>query len=229
MSDKKKEKEQLTGSQKLEGALNRFLAKYLKAGIVVLLAIVLVLIGLGIGSSVSKKSQQAQFDLIDRLQSSYQDLSVMDSEDAAYQEAYDTLVGDLNALATKSKGYPGLKATYILGMLAYEHDDYQGALDTFKQVYDRSKQTYMGSLALANAAASAENLGNDALALEYWTRIIDEYGFTAAESPKALFGQARLQQKMGNIDLAKATFQQLADQFPTSEFAKLATNSLAVL
>ena len=72
-------------------------------------------------------------------------------------------------------------------------------------------------------------MGSDTLALEYYTRIIDEYGFTAAESPKALFGQARLQQKMGNLELAKATFQQLADQFPNSEFAKLATNSLAVL
>lgn len=229
MSDNKKEKEQLSGSQKLEGALNRILSKYLKAGVVVLLVVVLALIGLGIGTSVTKKRQQAQFDLIDKLQTSHEELAVMDSEDAAYQEAYDALVGDLTDLAAKNKQYPGLKASYILGLLSYEHEDYQGALDAFKQVYDGSKQTYLGSLALANAAASAENLDNDALALEYWTRIIDEYGFTAAESPKALFGQARLQQKMGNLDLARATFQQLADQFPTSEFAKLATNSLAVL
>lgn len=229
MSDTKKDKEQLTGAQKVEGALNHFLSKYLKAGIVVLLVLVLALIALGIGTSVSKKRQEAQFNLIDQLQSSYQELAVMDSEDAAYQGAYNALVGDLTGLAAKSKKYPGLKASYILGMMAYEREDYQGALDTFKQVYDGSKQTYLGSLALANAAASAENLGSDALALEYWTRIIDEYGFSAAESPKALFGQARLQQKMGNLDLAKATFQQLADQFPASEFAKLATNSLAAL
>ena len=59
--------------------------------------------------------------------------------------------------------------------------------------------------------------------------LIDEYGNNAAESPKALFGQARLQEKAGNIDLAKATFQQLADQFPSSEFAKLAKNKLVIL
>ncbi len=229
MSDNKKEKDQLTGAQKVEGALNHFLSKYMKVGIVVLLVLVLALIGLGIGTSVAKKKQQSQFNLIDQLQTSYQELAVMDSEDAAYQAAYDSLVGDLTDLAAKSKKYPGLKASYILATIAYEREDYQGALDTFKKVYDGSKQTYLGSLALANAAASAENLGNDTLALEYYTRIIDEYGFTAAESPKALFGQARLQQKMGNRDLAKATFQQLADQFPNSEFAKLATNSLAVL
>ena len=229
MSDNKKEKDQLTGAQKVEGALNHFLSKYMKVGIVVLLVLVLALIGLGIGTSVAKKKQQSQFNLIDQLQTSYQELAVMDSEDAAYQAAYDSLVGDLTDLAAKSKKDPGLKASYILATIAYEREDYQGALDTFKKVYDGSKQTYLGSLALANAAASAENLGNDTLALEYYTRIIDEYGFTAAESPKALFGQARLQQKMGNLDLAKATFQQLADQFPNSEFAKLATNSLAVL
>ncbi|MDY0304744.1 MAG: tetratricopeptide repeat protein [Sphaerochaeta sp.] len=229
MSDKSKETVKLTGFQKVEGALNRFLSKYLKAGAVVLIVIVLVLIGLGIGTSVSKKGTQAQFDQIDKLQTSYEELSVLDIDDDAYQASYDSLVADLNALAAKSKRYPGQKATYILGLLAFEREEYQAALDSFKRVYDSAKQTYLGSLSLANAAASAENMGNDTLALEYWTKIIDEYGFTAAESPKALFGQARLQQKSGNIDLAKATFQQLVDQFPTSEFAKLATNSLVVL
>ncbi len=229
MSDKKKDTDQLTGVQKIESAMNRFLAKYLKAGAVVLIVIIVAIIGLGIGSSVSKKSKQAQFDQIDQLQSAYQAYAVMDSEDASYQKAYDDLVSGLKALEAKSKGYPAQKATYTLGMLAFEKEEYQEALDAFKKVYDSAKQTYLGSLALANAAASAENLGNDSLALEYWTRIIDEYGFTAAESPKALFGQARLQQKSDNLDLAKATLQQLVDQFPTSEFAKLATNSLAVL
>lgn len=84
MSDTKKDKEQLTGAQKVEGALNHFLSKYLKAGVVVLLVLVLALIALGIGTSVSKKRQEAQFNLIDQLQSSYQELAVMDSEDAAY-------------------------------------------------------------------------------------------------------------------------------------------------
>ena len=152
----------------------------------------------------------------------------MDSEDAAYQAAYDHFVVTLTDLGQEQE-VSRLEGLLHLGHDRLREEDYQGALDTFKKVYDGSKQTYLGSLALANAAASAENLGNDTLALEYYTRIIDEYGFTAAESPKALFGQARLQQKMGNLDLAKATFQQLADQFPNSEFAKLATNSLAVL
>jgi TolA-binding protein len=72
-------------------------------------------------------------------------------------------------------------------------------------------------------------MNNDALALEYYTKLIDEYGNNVAESPKALFGQARLQEKSGNTELAKATFQQLADQFPSSEFAKLARNKLVLL
>jgi len=229
MNDNKKDMDQLTGAQRIELALNRFLANHLKVAVIILVVIVIGLIGLGIGTSVSRKKTQAQFDQIDQLQQQYRELAYLDSEEDGYQAQYDSLIADLTVLADKSKKYPGQKAIYLLGLAAYEHEEFQSALDYFIKSAEAGKQTYLGSLSLANAAASAENLGNDTLALEYWTRIIDEYGFGAAESPKALFGQARLQLKAGNTDLAKATLQQLADQFPTSEFSKLAANSLVTL
>ena len=72
-------------------------------------------------------------------------------------------------------------------------------------------------------------MGNVQLALEYYTRIIDEFGFEVPEAPKALFAQARLEEGRGNIELAKATFQQLADQFPYTEYGKLALNRIPFL
>jgi TolA-binding protein len=179
--------------------------------------------------SVSQNNLQEQFNEIDQLEASYVELQAMGSDNEAYQETYDELVASLTDLAGKGSKYPSQKAEYLLGMIAFQDEAYQKAIDSFLSVYSNADGSYLGSLALANAAAAAEELGNDSLALEYYTKIIDEFGFTAAESPKALFGQARLQEKSGNTELAKATFQQLADQFPTSEFAKLAINRVALL
>ncbi|MGD9928331.1 MAG: tol-pal system YbgF family protein [Sphaerochaeta sp.] len=229
MSNNSKDAAELTLAERIEGSLNRFLGKNKKALIIVAIVVIVGLAILGIVFSVSQKNLQTQFNEIDLLEASYVELQAMGSDDEAYQETYDELVSGLTELAGKGNKYPNLKAEYLLGMVAFQDKEYQKAVDSFISVYTEANGTYLGSLALANAAAAAEELGNDSLALEYYTKIIDEFGFTAAESPKALFGQARLQEKAGNTELAKATFQQLADQFPTSEYAKLAINRLALL
>ena len=229
MIDNKKVEPKPSLAERLEGSLNSLLRKNRKVLLIALTVIVVALIGLGIGTSVSKSNLNKQFNLIDELEESYATLQAMDSEEAAYQAKYDDLLSQLQDLSGKKANYPALKAEYLLGMIAFEKEEYQKALDSFFTVYEKSKETYMGSLSLSNAAAAAEELNNSALALEYYTKLIDEFGFAAAEAPKALFAQGRLQEKGGNKDLAKATFQQLADQFPSSEFGKLAQNKLALL
>ncbi len=229
MIDKKKIKPELSIAERLEATLNSMLGKNKKVLLIVLLVIVVALIGLGIGTNVSKSNLNKQFNLIDELEATYAEIQAMDSEAADYQTKYDEFLAELQDLSEKKANYPALKAEYLLGMVAFEKEEYQKALDSFFSVYEKSKETYMGSLALSNAAAAAEELKNTALALEYYTKLIDEFGFSAAEAPKALFAQARLQEDGGNVELAKATFQQLADQFPSSEFGKLAQNRLALL
>ena len=229
MIDKKKVDKELSVAERLEVSLNSMLGKNKKVLLIALVVIVVALIGLGIGSSVSKSNLNKQFNLIDELEATYAEIQGMDSEAADYQTKYDELLAQLQDLSGKNAKYPALKAEYLLGMVAFEKEEFQKALDSFFTVYGKSKETYMGSLALSNAAAAAEELKNSTLALEYYTKLIDEFGFSAAEAPKALFAQARLQEAGGNVELAKATFQQLADQFPTSEFGKLAQNRLALL
>ncbi len=229
MIDKKKVDTELTLAERLEGSLNSLLGKNKKIFLIALIVIVVALIGLGIGTSVSKNNLNKQFNLIDELEATYAEIQAMDSEAADYQSRYDELLAQLSDLAGKKADYPALKAEYLLGMIAFEKEEYQKALDSFYSVYEKSKETYMGSLSLSNAAAAAEELNDPTLALEYYTKLIDEFGFSAAEAPKALFAQARLQEDGGNKELAKATFQQLADQFPSSEFGKLAQNRIALL
>jgi tetratricopeptide (TPR) repeat protein len=229
MSDKKKDKVELTKTQMVEGKLNSFLGNNRKVLLIFCVAVVLVIATIAIASSVNSSVLNKQFNQIDLLSTTYSELQAADKDAADYQQKVDDLVAQLTELASKNKKYPALKAQYLLGMQSFDQKDFQKAMDSFLAVYTNAKDSYLGSLSLSNAATCAENLNNDALALEYYTQLIDEYGNAVAESPKALFGQARLQEKGGNTELAKATFQQLADQFPNSEFAKLARNKLVLL
>ncbi len=229
MSKNTKEAAEITLAERVEGSLNGFLGRNKKLLVIVCAVVVVALVAFGIFSAVNQNKLKDQFNQIDLLEASYADLQVLDTADESYQATYDALVSDLTALADAGNKYPSLKANYLLGMVSFEKKEFQKALDAFLAVYSASNGNYLGSLSLTNAAVCAEELGNDTLALEYYTKVIDEFGLTAAESPKALFGQARLQEKSGNRELAKATFQQLADQFPSSEFSKLAINRLALL
>ena len=229
MSDNKKDSGEFTLAERVENSLNAFLNRNKKIAIIIMVVIAVCLIALAVVSGVSKSTLSKQFDLIAQLEKNYSEIQTMDSEEEGYQVKYDDLLSQLNELSSKNNKYPSIKAEYVLGMISFEKKDYQKAIDSFLAVHAKAEGNYLGSLSLSNAAASAEEMGNDSLALEYYTQLIDEFGFAAAESPKALFAQGRLQEKSKNLDLAKATFQQLADQFPSSEYAKLAKNRLALL
>ncbi|MDD4302761.1 MAG: hypothetical protein PHS03_09815, partial [Sphaerochaeta sp.] len=176
MSNNSKNAAELTLAERIEGSLNRFLGKNKKALIIVAIVVIVGLATLGIVLTVSQKNLQTQFNEIDQLEASYVELQAMGSDDEAYQETYDELVAGLTDLAGKGSKYPSLKAEYLLGMVAFQDEEYQKAGDSFLSVYTEADGNYLGSLALANAAAAAEELGNDSLALEYYTKIIDEFG-----------------------------------------------------
>ncbi len=230
MSNKKDQKEVATKSQKMQNGLSNFIIGNRKLLIIVGCAILVILIALGVVLYMNDRNLEKRFAEIDALQTSYVALMSEDTSSADYQGKVDSLIAELEALSqVGGKKYPGARAEYTLGLLYWDQADYQQAMDAFIETHSRMPKTYLGSLSLFNAGASAEQLGDDAKAMEYYQQLRDEYGSNAAESPKALFGLARLNEKAGNTELAKAFFQQLADEFPASEYAKLAQNRLILL
>ena len=208
----------------VENKLSTFLNNNLKTIGIVSVVIIVVVIIIAVVNGISNNTKNKNFDALDKAQTQY--TTVISSPDS---ESYDTdlaqAVTDLETLEN-ADGYVGYKATYLLGINAYNAEDFQVALNYFLEVKESAKNTYLGSLSLSNAAVCAEQLGQDAKAIEYCQELIDTYSNDAAESPKAMFTLARLYEKQGNSDLAQGQFQQLADQFPNSEYGKLAQNSL---
>jgi tetratricopeptide (TPR) repeat protein len=222
---------EITTSAKIENKFITFLGTYKKLLIIIAVALVVAMLGLWAGISIADKRANTLQLEIDNLQQTYSEWMFM--EDKATTEAQsmkESLLADLSQLASKNnKSYPVLKATYLLGLIAFEEGEYTQSLESFLKVAERGKQTYLGSLALFNAGVSSELLNDSVQAIEYYQQLYDYYGSEAAEAPKALFSLARLHESNNNMELAKAVLQQLADEFPASEYAKLAQSRLVVL
>lgn len=224
-------KNETTTSGKIESKFNNFLIAKKKLLIIVAVAVLVIVAGLWIGLSIADSRADNLQLSIDNLQRTYSEWTYLeDKTTSEAQSMKDSLETELSDLASKGgKSYPVLKAEYLLGLISYEDGAFDVALDHFLTVAEKGSQTYLGSLALFNAGVASEQFGEIGRALEYYQSVYDTYGSEAAESAKALFSVARLHEAQGNNDLALAVFQQLADEFSASEYAKLAQTRLVML
>jgi tetratricopeptide (TPR) repeat protein len=216
---------------KIVNVFNNFLSANKKIliiiGIVLVVALIALWIGLSVSSAIAQKNQLA----IDQLQISYDAWVALEDKNTTEAKAsYDELVSALSAMAGKGGAkYPVLKAGYLLGLVYYTNGDYQNALNRFADVAAKGSETYLAPLSLNNCGVTSELLGDTTKALEYYQKVYDTYGNDAAESAKALFSVARIHEANKEIELAKAVFQQLVDEFAASEYAKLAQSRLVLL
>ena len=228
MKDKSKN---LTSSEKLAAKTEGFFSRNYRLLIVIVVVVLLICAGIGIWSVVSSNGKEATANAVYSLEEDYNALFLMDSTTSDYTAACDQFVADAEAIlaSTSSDEYANIKANYLLGLYYFSVKDWNNATVYFDTAANNGQGTYLGSLSLANAAASSENAGDQDAALAYYNIIWDDYGTEAPESPKALFNSARIYEAQGDTELAIATYSQLADQFGASEYANLANARLIVL
>ncbi len=221
------EKKEVSFQNRVADRLSLFLAKYRKVVLISGAAIVLALIVLIIVLSVGSKQTVANQQRIDELSQQYDAWAASTDEEASLPE---NLVADLNDMAgTRKSKYPALKAEYLLALISADQNQWSDAKNHLETVVDNGGDTYFESLALFNLGVVSEELGDTTAAVDYYQQVYDSTSGKAAESARALLSVARLDEANGGIDLAKAVLQQLADEYPESEYAKIALSHLVLL
>lgn len=229
MKKVKNTEDQLTSSERIAMKTEGFFAKHAKllaiTGIVVILIVVIALVA----TMIVNNNAEKDFTAVAQLEEAYNNLLVLDSASDEYKSASEAFLADADALISKKgNSYPVLKANYLKGLYYVELENWADAQSAFEAVATEAGTTYLASLSYMNAAACAENNGDQSKALEYYNRVGD-FGVDVPEAPKALFNVARIYEEQGDTELAKATFQQLIDQFAVSEYAKMASARIVTL
>lgn len=230
-----KEKEvNLTASQKISSKLNDFIGRHAKLLVAIAALVIVLIIVLAVALTMMQSASEKKFnDLLD-LEAQYSSLSLMSSDDEAYQSTADEFIKSADALIASSslKEYPGAKAELLLADLAFSQENYQEAADHYRAVADAQSGSYLAEVAIMNEAACYDNLGDQAKALELYNYVFDTFGTDSAYAPKALFNAGRLYEAMGETELAKASFEQLTGLYlmtengTVSEYARLAQSHL---
>ena len=230
-----KEKEvNLTASQKISSKLNDFIGRHAKLLVAIAALVIVLIIVLAVALTMMQSASEKKFNSLLDLEAQYSSLSLMSSDDEAYQSTADEFIKSADALIASSslKEYPGAKAELLLADLAFSQENYQEAADHYRAVADAQSGSYLAEVAIMNEAACYDNLGNQAKALELYNYVFDTFGTDSAYAPKALFNAGRLYEAMGDTELAKASFEQLTGLYlmtengTVSEYARLAQSHL---
>lgn len=220
----KKDVEKLTATEKFADKTNTWIGDHSRLLLSIGIFVIALLLVLVIVVAINSKSSEKRYDSLSALESSYTNREEIGDEE---------FINEANALISDAgiKSYPGAKAALLLADVYYGNEDYQSALDLYNQIASAQSKTYLYQVAMINVAACNEMLGDSAVALDIYNSLWENFGKDGLYGSRALFNSARLYEAQGNVELAKATYEQLAGEYSgsQSEYASLATTRLSQL
>jgi tetratricopeptide (TPR) repeat protein len=180
--------------------INGFLHKNRKGIIIFICAVFIMLAGLIVFLSLQNVFNKKAIAEAEKLNDTFQELRYYTS-DENYTAQIQTLLTDTETFALNKSGYAAGKAWSIAAQIHSSRNEWQKAEEAWLRAAKAGDKTYLGPIALFNAAASAEEQGKIELAIELFQKSIDhKFEFPAA--PRAQFSIGRLYEKLGNYPAA---------------------------
>jgi tetratricopeptide (TPR) repeat protein len=215
-------------TENITDIINNFVKINRKAIFITIGLLLVLFAGLIVYLSISDSINKKATALIDELTERYDDLVFLSDEDY-YTSDVEDLLADLKMFAQKYKRFPGSKAWAIIGKIYSDRKDWTTAQDAWLSAAKTGDKSYLGPIALFNAAAAAEEQGNFELAIELLEKCLaHKYEFPAA--PRAQFSVGRLYETLGNLSAASDSYRNVIIKWPDMPvWQDLAHSRIAVI
>lgn len=207
--------------------INDFMHANRKIFLLLVGATLIGVVGLGVYSAVSSNLEVKSALALDSLEKSYKDFIALEEAEKAGSSV--ALIAEADKIsATYGKRYAAVRASMIKAEILSAINDSTAAEKLFVSLAEIYPKSHLAPVAMANAAAIAENRGDTELALTYLTKIISTY-------PSAP-GIGRIKLSIGRIfeatnlyDKAFETYTELIATGVESDWTKLAHDRIIIL
>ena len=150
--------------------------------------------------------------------------------DESTKAELEALRGDLQTFAEGTRGYAGAKAWSLVGTIYAKEKKWADAENAFEQSAAKGAKTHLAGPSLFNAGVAAEEGGNIAKAVDYFTR---SAGAPASIiGARAQFSIGRLQETQGDKEAARLAYRKVVEDYPDTSgeiWRNLAQSRLIVL
>jgi len=179
-----------------------------RKGILILTGVIVVFfVGLVVHLALQDTNNKKAIIKVEELSRRYEDMRFLITE-SYYEADLETLLVDLQTFAKNKKGYGPSKAWSIVGQIHSSRKDWQKSKDAWLKAARSGNKTYLAPMALFNAAAAAEELGNIDEAIELLQKCI-AHTFEFPAAPRAQFSIGRLYEKQNNYSAAMDAYRTL--------------------
>jgi len=113
---------------------------------------------------------------------------------------------------------------YMAGVFAYQRDDYQSALEYFAQCRLDLASSDITDNVLYWTADAYQQVHDYQKALDILNKLLENQGSKRLDD--ALVKQGLLYKKLGNLTLAMEAFDRVVNEYPNSEYTRLASLEL---
>ncbi len=212
---------------KIVDRINDFMHANRKIFLFLVGAILVGVVGLGVYSAVSANLVTKSTIALDSLEVSYKEFSAL--ADAEKTASSTQLIAEADEISSKfGKRYAAARAAMIRAQVLSAINDVPAAEKAFASLSETYPKSHLAPVALANAAAIAEDRGDTDLALTYLTKIESLYPSTP--------GLGRITLSIGRIyettklhDKALETYTRLIANGVESDWTKIAHDRIILL
>jgi tetratricopeptide (TPR) repeat protein len=208
--------------------LASFLRKYRVALTITLIVLIVLVIAYFAWTQLQTSVREKSTVLAEEAQSTFQEWqseTAQDKKDTTEKKLSDQLDAILKRYPRQ---YAAQRAYMIRGELAYEKKEWADAAQSFTTLSRSFPDSYLAPLGLLYAGMSYEQSGETDRALETYTsftkRFKDDFLM-----PRVLFSLGRLYEQKQDFKAAADSYNRLQDDFPLSNWTKVARNRIIEL
>jgi len=207
--------------------INDFMHANSKVFLVLVVAILAGVVGLGIYSAVSSNLVVKSTIALESLEATFSEFIALEESDKATKST--ALISQADALASKyGKRYAAVRATMIKAEVLSATNDVSAAEKVLASLADTYPKSHLAPVALSNAAAIAEDRGDNDMALKYLTRIESEYP-SASGIGRVTLSIGRIYETTKLYDKAQESYAKLIATGVESDWTKIAHDRIILL
>ena len=208
--------------------LQAFLTRFRTVLLIILISVAVAAVALFVILEVRSSQTETALARVEELQESYGEWLTLPETDQS--EEYEALSAEIQAiLGDYQRGYARQRTLFIQAQVLEKLERWDESREVYLEVAASSAESYLAPISITLAAVASENAGQPEQALEILTDLIDAYDSDVSEIPRALFSVGRINESLGNIADAAASYRRLIDEHPGSSWTNLARARIITL
>ena len=213
--------------------LNDFIQKNRMKLIAGMIALVVILAGIIIFTTISEKLQKNALSKVDSLELRYEELKMYisgeDPEAASKEADINALLAELESFTAGNSGFAAAKANTITAAIYSEQKKWAEAEKAYLASANGAPKSYLAPVSVYNAAVAAEEQGNIQQAIDHYARAMN-YGESFPAAARAQFSIGRLEESRNNRTAALEAYRNLVGKWPSDPvWSNLAQSRIVVL